>query len=64
MASMVRHAEDQLNIKPTQGQGVKGRLTEGQIVQIFSDLRYFTAEATTVLLISLSMRRSIKPSIR
>lgn len=58
MASMVRHAEDKLNIKPTQGQGVKGRLTEGQIIQIFSDLRFSAAHATTVWLSFLCMRNT------
>jgi hypothetical protein len=47
MASTVRHAEDKLNIKPIPGQGVKGRLSEGQIIQIFSDLRFSTAQSTT-----------------
>ena len=37
MASMVRHAEDNLKLK--ENQGIVGRLSEAQIIRLFSELR-------------------------
>lgn len=37
MASMIRHAEDKLNLKASQG--IAGRLTEVQVIQLFSEIR-------------------------
>ena len=37
MASMIRHAEDKLKLKSSQG--IAGRLTEVQIIQLFSELK-------------------------